>query len=84
MPAWGKGRTTIASKYVTELSVTRRRSDPTVGDEKGLRPFSGGFTPFLRYPPLQTPRYSNEEFSSRRLVGAPTRPLHGLFCPCEF
>ena len=35
MLAWGKGRTTIASNYITEFCVTRRGSDPTVGEEKG-------------------------------------------------
>ena len=35
MLAWGKGRTTIASNYITEFCVTRRGSDLTVGEEKG-------------------------------------------------
>jgi hypothetical protein len=85
MSAWGKGRTTIARNYITELSVTQRGSDPTVGNEKGaLRPFSGGFAPFFRYPPPQTPRCSNKGISLSLLVGYPTRPLLGLFCPSVF
>ena len=84
MSAWGKGeRRSLPT--ISLNSVTRRGFDPTVGDEKGaLRPFSGGFAPLFRYPPLQTPRCSNKGISLSLFAGYPTHPLHGLFCPSEF